>query len=93
MIEIIKISLICYVFTRLIKEEHIFQAYGKLIKRFPWWLYNPLGGCFMCLTGEVLLWYYIFTQPFNIIDLLFWPSCGIMLTLIYDKIYDWWLNE
>ena len=93
MIEIIKISLICYVFTRLIKPKHIFQAYGKLIKRFPWWLYNPLGGCFMCLTGEVLFWYYIFTQPFNIIDLLFWPSCGIMLTLIYDKIYDWWLCE
>jgi len=93
LIEIIKISLICYVFTILIKEKHIFQFYGRLIKRLPWYLYNPLGGCFMCLTGEVLLWYYIITQPFNIIEMLFYPSCGIMLTLIYDKIYNWWLCE
>jgi len=78
LIEIIKISLICY---------------GKLIKRLPWWLYNPLGGCFMCLTGEVLLWYYIITLPFNIIEMLFYPSCGIMLSLLYDKIYNWWLCE
>lgn len=93
LIEIVKLTTISYVFTILIKDGHIFQFYGRMIKKLPWWLRNPLGGCFTCLTGEVLLWYYIFTQPFNIIEMLFWPSAGIMISYVLDKIYRWWYGN
>jgi len=88
MIEIFKISLIAFMFVALgQKKKSIFHWYQILIKPLPWYIKNPLGGCYKCLTGEVCLWYFIFTKPFNIVELLFFCSAGIMSAMIYNKIY------
>jgi len=87
MIEVLKISLITFMFCALGQEGMIFEFYQKLIKKLPTWIYKPLGGCYKCLTGQVCLYYFIFTKPFNIIELLFFVSAGILSSMFYNKIY------
>jgi len=89
MTEILQISLIAYIFTALGEEGKIFYWYQSLICKLPWYLCKPLGGCYMCFTGQVCLWYFIFTKPFNIIELLFFVSAGILASMIYNKLYLW----
>ena len=89
MYEIIKISLICYMFCALGGDGKIFHWYRMLIEELPDWLYHPLGGCFMCFTGQVMFWYFLFTKPFDVIELGFFVSAGIMLSLVWDKLYEW----
>lgn len=93
MLDVIKISLISYMFVAMgEKEGMIFHWYQRLIARFPKWIRYPLGGCFSCFTGQVCLWYFIVTKPFNIIELLFFVSGGIFMSMIYNRLYVF-LNE
>lgn len=86
--ELLKISLTAFMFSALTQREHsILSWYGKLIKRLPWYLCRPLGGCYMCITGQACLWYFVFTKPFNVLELGFFVSAGIMLSMVYNRIY------
>jgi len=89
MFEIIKISLIAFMFCALGEEGKLFYFYQKLIFRLPLFLYKPLGGCFMCFTGQACFWYFIITKQFDIIELLFFCSAGILMSMIYNKFYQW----
>lgn len=72
----------------------IFNWYRELINKLPWYIAKPLGKCYACLTGQVLLWYYVFTvRPFNVVDMLFYPSLGIFLSYVYDKLMEWLLQS
>ena len=90
LIEIIKISLIAFMFVRLGEPDSIFAWYQKLIEGLPWWLRNPLGWCEKCCAGQLLFWYYliVYFKDYNLIDHLFYPSAGIFLVVIYGFIYD-----
>jgi hypothetical protein len=87
MIEILKISLITYMFCALGRDGLIFSPYQKLIAKLPDWVSWPLGACFKCFTGQVMLWCFIFTKDFEIIELLFFISAGIMASMVWDKLY------
>jgi len=94
MIEILKISLIGFMFSALTQDQHtLLSWYGQLIERLPWYLYKPLGGCYRCFVGEVCLWFYILTKPIHYesvyyyVELLFFISAGIMLSMVYNAIY------
>jgi hypothetical protein len=76
-------------FSALGEEGMIFHWYRKLICRLPEWLCRPLGGCYRCLTGQICLWYFLFTKPFNIVELLFFCSAGIFCSMIWNEIYSW----
>jgi hypothetical protein len=88
-IEIFKISTIVFIFVQLGEPGMIFGWYQRLIGDLPDWLWRPLGGCVMCLTGQVLFHYYWNTHlnNYNIIDQLFYPAAGIFIVTIYDFIY------
>jgi len=89
MIEILKISLIAFMFCAISqKEGSILNWYQKLIRKLPEWLFRPLGGCYICFTGQVCLWYFIFIKPFDIIELGFFISAGIFASMIYNYIYE-----
>lgn len=88
MIEILKISLIAYMFVALGEKGKIFHFYRRLICRLPEWLCRPLGGCSICFTGQICLWYFIITKPFNIVELLFFVSAGIFASMIYNFFYE-----
>ena len=88
MIDIIKISIIAVMFCALGQEQGmIFFWYQKIIRNLPEWLSRPLGTCYRCFTGQVCLWYFIFTKPFSIVELLFFVSGGILLSMVWNKIY------
>lgn len=87
--EILKLSLIAYVFTALEKKRMPFHWYKKLICKLPWYLCKPLGGCYMCLTGEVCLWYLVFSGQFHWLETPFLVCIGIISSMIYNKIYCW----
>jgi hypothetical protein len=99
MIDILKITLITVIIATLIREKKTpLSWYGKLIKRLPWYLKKPIGGCYLCFTGEVCLWTYIFTKPFNLsyqyfFELLFFVSAGIFMSAVYNKIYCFLRND
>lgn len=90
---ILKISLITTIIAALIKEKKTpLSWYGRLIKKLPWYICKPIGGCYKCFTGEVFLWYFVFTKPFDLsfrysFDLLFFVCAGIFMAMIYNKIY------
>ena len=85
----IKISLICFMFTALGDPDMIFSPYQKFISRLPDWLNKPLGTCVYCFTGQVALWYFVITKPFDIIELLFFVSLSIFLTSIYSILWNY----
>lgn len=95
MLEIIKISLIAFMFVAISQQEQsIFSWYQKLINPLPWYIREPIGGCAQCFTGQVCLWYYVLTvRPFAFVDFLFYPAAGIFLSLIYNRIYKWLYYE
>jgi hypothetical protein len=84
----VKISLICSMFVFLGEDDMIFAPYQRLIRRLPLWLYKPLGGCSKCVTGQVALWYFIFKQPFDLLELLFFVSLSILITSIITKLWQ-----
>ena len=88
-----KIAIIVTVFVNLCEPGMIFAFYGKLIDKLPDWLYNPLGGCVKCTTGQVCFWYYLITNfhEYSFIDHIFFTSSGIFLSLILNKI--WTLSD
>lgn len=91
--QIVKISFITYMFTLLGRDGMIFEFYQKWLKGLPYYIANPLGRCYSCLTGQACLWYYIITvRPFNVVDMLFYPALGIFLTYLYDKLMDYLLE-
>jgi hypothetical protein len=87
MIEIFKISLITFMFCALGSKGMIFEWYQDLINQLPEWMCKPLGGCYKCFTGQVFLWYFLFTKPFDVIEFLFFISAGIFCSMIYNRIY------
>lgn len=88
MLDAFKISLIAFMFVSLGEPGMIFAPYQKFIERFPEWLWKPLGGCTYCFCGQLALWYYVITKPFNIVELLFFVSFAIFLIKIYEIIWD-----
>jgi cell shape-determining protein MreD len=80
--EILKISIIAFMFCALGTDGMIFHFYQDWIRNLPWWIRNPIGGCYMCFTGEVCFWYSLVTHH-RIIDILFFASAGIFAALIY----------
>ena len=87
--EIVKISVICFVFVALGEPGMIFSFYQRQINRLPQWLNKPLGGCGICFTGQVAFWYFIFTHKYNLIDHLFFTSAAILTTMILSKIWNY----
>ena len=92
MIEILKISLIGFMFSALTQDEHtLFSWYGKLIEKLPWYLYKPLGGCYRCFVGQLCFWFYLLNRvslnEYDFFEHLFYISAGIMVSMIYNKIY------
>ena len=91
MYDAIRISLITFMFSALSQRDNsILSWYGRLINKLPWYLSRPIGGCYMCLTGQVCLWYYVISvRPFHVIDFLFFVSFGILCSMCYNKLYCW----
>lgn len=89
MIEILKIALISFMFCGLGTEGMIFEPYQKLIRQLPDWIRKPIGGCYICFTGQVCLWFYLikYFNVYNPVDHLFFISAGIMSAMVYHKIY------
>ena len=89
MTEILQISLITFMFCALGHEGMIFNFSQRLIARLPDWLSWPLGKCHKCFTGQVSLWYYVFTKEFNAFDLMFFVSASIISSMGWEKLYTW----
>lgn len=75
------------------QEKSLFKWYHIFIKKLPWYLYFPFGGCYKCFTGQFMLWYYLIKDNFIIygldqwIEFGFFIACGILLAMIWNKIY------
>jgi hypothetical protein len=90
MLDIVKISIIVFIFWICGETGGIFNFYFKLIEGLPAWLNKPLGGCVRCMSGQVLFHYYWITHlhNYNIVDQLFYPAAGIFLAIIYTYLYE-----
>lgn len=91
MIDILKISLIAYMFCALGQKGMIFEWYQNLICQLPEWLCKPTGGCFKCFTGQVMFWTYLINHfalgNYDFYDHLFFVSAGIFASVVYNKVY------
>lgn len=92
MLEALKVAVFCYVFTQMLEEGMILSFWGKWIDRLPTWLYKPLGGCLICFTGQVALWYYVFTRKYNFVEHLSFITLSMFIVILIDKII-WHLEK
>jgi hypothetical protein len=74
----------------LTDEEMILQpASNWLSERLPWWLWKPIIGCPVCVSGQLALWWTVFNfesvwqSVFNICATLTITSFA---TRIYERI-------
>ena len=91
LVEILKLSVVCWVVVFLMSPEMIFNFYWKLIDRLPDYLYKPLGGCLMCFTGQAATWYYLIAHfhDYNFFDHVVFTSACIFFVMLIDKIIDY----
>lgn len=89
--DILKIAVIAFIFTKLQEPGMIFAWYAKLLDKIQTeWLYNPLGGCLKCFSGQCALWFYLIKNfhDYNFIDHLFFIASVIFLSSILDYLWD-----
>jgi len=88
--DLLKISLIAFMFYALGEPGMIFGWYQRLISNLPEVVWKPLGGCVRCWSGQVCFWFYLikYFHSYNLIDHLFFASAGIFLATIYNYIYE-----
>jgi hypothetical protein len=93
MTEILKISLIAYMFVAMGQNGLIFTPYQKLIGKLPDWLSWPLGKCFKCFAGQLCFWVYLINRialhKYDLFEHLVYVSAGIMASMVWDKLYHW----
>lgn len=87
--DIIKISLISFIFYTLGEPGMLFDWYQKIIRNLPEMIWKPLGGCLKCFSGQFALWYYLiaYWQQYNFINHIAFVSAAIFISLIYHTIY------
>ena len=94
MIEIFKMSLIVFMFYALGRQGMIFEFWQRRISHLPDKISYPLGKCVICLTGQVMFWFYLikYFHCYNLVDHLFFASAGMFLSVVYNFIYSY-LND
>ena len=91
LVEILKLSVVCWVVVFLMSPGMIFNFYWKLIDRLPDNWYKPLGGCLMCFTGQVATWYYLIAHfhNYSLFDHIVFVCSSIFFVMLIDKIIDY----
>ncbi len=75
-------------------KEFVNKAYDKLFKKYSpsWyrnkWVLKPILECELCVSGQIALWTYIITQPFNILGLIFSICLSIMLAWLIARVMN-----
>lgn len=91
-IEIIMIPLVAVVYSVVLTDpgQLLAGVRYRAEQRLPWWLFNPLIGCYKCASGQIALWYYVVTRwgEFRPDELVAWVSASIFLSVIYNFIYE-----
>lgn len=83
----IKLAMISTVFVELGEPDMIFAWYQRLLNKLPLWLAMPLGACYKCLTGQVCFWYFLIKGT-PVINLGFYVSLGIVISLLINKLWE-----
>jgi hypothetical protein len=89
--EALAIGIIVYVFVILTSPGMIFYFWYKWIDHLPDALFKPLGGCNLCLSGQISLWFYLikYFHSYNFFEHIFFISGTILTVMILDKLIDY----
>jgi len=90
-LQALQIGVFAYIVSsELIKPKHLLNFWflwlEKLEKKHPKIAY-PIGYCEKCFAGQIALWYFIFTQHFNFINLVIFISFAILTPIILKKLF------
>jgi hypothetical protein len=83
------ISKLCHPKTRMLKTMYpaAWQEYldkplivgGKRVMDYTW-LYKMLIGCERCVSGQMALWWYLFTQNYDLMEHIVFIALTIFIT-------------
>lgn len=87
----LQIGVFAYIVSsELIKPKHLLHFWflwlEKLEKKYPKIAY-PIGYCEKCFAGQIALWYFLFVEKFNFINLLLFISFAILATIVLKKLF------
>ncbi len=89
---IILCSIVGFVWAEILTQPgHIFNwLFNYIDKNFQTWISKPLGGCALCVTGQIALWtgVYIFRQDYNPFQHIAFISSSIFITWLLLKIQE-----
>ena len=85
----ILIAIFAVVFSYiLIEEGMILDWWGRILKKLPEKVADPLGQCAYCLSGQIALWFYILQDGYSLIEHVFFVSMTIFITHLILYIYE-----
>jgi len=89
LIEILCIAVVAVVYADILTDTEMLLEglYGWLRDRLPDWLFKPLIGCSKCFSGQLALWWFIFTHDFELPLLVVFVSGAIFSTVLLRWVY------
>lgn len=86
-----QVAVFGHVFTQILMQQGmLFERYQDALvtieDRLGKMVSYPLGMCTKCFTGQVALWWFIATQPFNLTKLILFISFSIISTVAINKL-------
>ena len=87
--EAIIIGIVAWVFVIILMDEGmIFSRYWDILNLLPNWLAMPLGKCEYCLSGQLALWYFLYTHwhDYNVFYHIAYISLAIFTVRIINII-------
>lgn len=89
---IILCSIIGFVWSEILTQPgHMFNSlFNWIDKNFNSIIAKPLGGCALCVTGQIALWTYLYTyrHDYNIFQHIAFISSSIFITWLLLKLQE-----
>jgi len=86
-------AIVAFVYADLLTDgSHIFGwLYSTMEKYSPEWLFLPVIGCSKCVSGQMMLWHYLYHnyKHYNVCDHVLHICLTIFLISIIKELYTW----
>lgn len=86
-------AIVAFVYADLLTDDSMFFGwlYSTMEKYSPRWIFLPVIGCSKCVSGQMMLWHYLYYNytNYHICTHILHISLTILLTTIIKLSYSW----
>ena len=87
------VAVVAFVYADLLTDDSMFFGwlYSTMEKYSPEWLFLPIIGCSKCMSGQLMLWHYLYYNVHNYdpSQHILHISLTILLTATLKELFTW----